>query len=421
MTGSQDDALAKVAAALRDGERLLRAVGSGRRRGSEVPEPERVELRAVDLRGGRVLQVAARTGPRVSAVNVPYADAEAVARQVDSVLSQPYRNWHVETVAETLQLRVTKKGEVLLHVGAAAARSGVPDRAHDRVKDRLIDPDDPLFTVLGADGDKRRQVDAFLRGADAVLRRAAKAGVLRDGALRVVDLGCGNAYLTLAAHRYLSSARPGTRTVGVELRQDLVDRSTERADRAGLDGLTFMPGTIAGVELAGADVVLALHACDTATDEALARAVRWRAPVILAAPCCHHDVQRQLSDHEGAPGPDPYQLVTRHPILRERLADVLTDALRAQLLRLLGYRVEVVEFVDSTHTPRNALIRAVRTGAPATEQLRTEYEDLVRQWQIRPALADMLAPELELAGVAGSPASAPAVVSPRGQPSSPAR
>ena len=402
MTGSQDDALDRVAAALRDGEHLLRAVGSGRRRGAEAPEPERVELRAVDLRGGRVLQVVARTGPRVSTVNVPYADADAVATQVDSVLSRPYRNWHVETDAQTLQLRVTKKGELLLHA-RAAAQGSVPDRGHDRVKDRLIDPDDPLFAVLGADGDKRRQVDAFLRGADAVLRRAAKAGVLDDGALRVVDLGCGNAYLTLAAHRYLSGTRPGTRTVGVELRQDLVDRSTERADRAGLDGLSFLPGTIDGVALEGADVVLALHACDTATDEALARAVRWRAPVILAAPCCHHDVQRQLDAQEGAPGPAPYQLVTRHPILRERLADVLTDALRAQLLRLLGYRVEVVEFVDSAHTPRNAMIRAVRTGAPATEQLRAEYRDLVRQWRIRPALADMLAPELELAGVAGFP------------------
>ncbi len=405
MTGSQDEAVVRLATALRDGERLLRAVGSGRRRGAEAPEPERVELRAVDLRGGRVLQVVARTGPRVSTVNVPYADADAVARQVDSVLSHPYRNWHVETDAETLQLRVTKKGEVLLHASAPAQGRSAPDRGHDRVKDRLIDPDDPLFTVLGADGDKRRQVDAFLRGTDAVLRRAAKAGVLDDGALRVVDLGCGNAYLTLAAHRYLSGTRPGTRTVGVELRQDLVDRSTERAERAGLDGLSFTTGTIAGVALDGADVVLALHACDTATDEALARAVRWQAPVILAAPCCHHDVQRQLAAQEGAPGPEPYQLVTRHPILRERLADVLTDALRAQLLRLLGYRVEVVEFVESAHTPRNAMIRAVRTGAPATEQLRTEYLDLVRQWRIRPALADMLEPELELAGVASPPSS----------------
>ena len=108
-----------------------------------------------------------------------------------------------------------------------------------------------------------------------------------------------------------------------------------------------------------ADLVLALHACDTATDEALARAVRWGARVVLAAPCCHHDVQRQL---RAAAPPHPYGPLVRHGILRERFADALTDALRAALLRLLGYRVEVVEFVDSQHTPRNTLIRAVRTG-----------------------------------------------------------
>ena len=133
--------------------------------------------------------------------------------------------------------------------------------------------------------------------------------------------------------------------------------------------------------------MLALHACDTATDEALARAVRWEAPVVLAAPCCHHDVQRQLAD---ATPPEPYAALTRHPILRERFADVLTDALRSLVLRRNGYRVEVVEFVDSAHTPRNAMIRAVRTGAAARPEVEAEYADLVRQWAVHPALERML-------------------------------
>jgi len=283
------DPLARVRAALLDAEHLVRAVASGRRRGAEVPEPERAELRPVQLRAGLVVQVVSRTGPRVGTENVLVSDATALARTVDALLALPYRNWHVETTAQTLQVRVTKKGDLLAHSGPPPA--GARDTAHDRDRDRLVDPDDPLFTVLGADGDKRRQVDAFLRSTDAVLRRATKAGVLPDGPLRVVDLGCGNAYLTLAAHRYLSDLRPGSRTVGVELREDLVTRSTERAGLAGLDGLTFVPGTIAEADpteaLGGAPhVVLALHACDTATDEALARAVRWAsvgvAPVSLA-------------------------------------------------------------------------------------------------------------------------------------------
>jgi hypothetical protein len=135
------------------------------------------------------------------------------------------------------------------------------------------------------------------------------------------------------------------------------------------------------------DVVLALHACDTATDEALARAVRWRAPVVLAAPCCHHDLQRQL---RGAEPPGPYRLVLQHGILRERLADVLTDTLRAALLRRHGYRVDVVEFVASRHTPRNVLLRAVHTGAAAGAEVEDEYAGLLDQWGVRPALDRML-------------------------------
>jgi hypothetical protein len=133
--------------------------------------------------------------------------------------------------------------------------------------------------------------------------------------------------------------------------------------------------------------VFALHACDTATDEALARAVRWQARFVLAAPCCHHDIAGQL---RGATATGGYQMITRQPILRERFADVLTDALRAALLRLHGYRVDVVEFVDSRHTPRNVLLRARHTGAPPTEAQRAEYAALVDAWGITPALATML-------------------------------
>lgn len=434
MAGSLDSALEQVRAALADTDRLVRAVAAGRRRGRPAPDPERVELRPVDLKAGPALQVVRRrsTEPRVDTRNVLVSDADAFAAELDALLTLPFGDWHVETTERTLQLRVTKKGDALLHEHEATSRvpqasradgrsaaGGTTEarRAHDRVKDRLIDPDDALFTVLGADADKRRQVDAFLRMLATVLDRAERVGAVRDGALRTVDLGCGNAYLTLAAHRYLAARRPASTTLGVELRDDLVERSRRRAAEAGLDGLDFAAGTIAGVgwpggadvvasdraddvRTDGPDVVLALHACDTATDEALARAVCWRAPVVLAAPCCHHAVQRQLTAQGGAPGPHPYGALTRHPILRERFADVLTDAVRAQLLRLLGYRVEVVEFVDSRHTPRNAMIRAVRTGAAPTREQVDEYRDLVSQWGIRPPLEGMLGPELGRLGLA---------------------
>jgi SAM-dependent methyltransferase len=235
-----------------------------------------------------------------------------------------------------------------------------------------------------------------------VVPRAARAAAGAGRPLHVVDLGCGNAYLTFAAHRYLAG-RPelalGVRTVGIDVRPEMVERNERLARSLGLDGLTFAAGTIEAAEPdlpGGVDVVLALHACDTATDDALARAARWAAPAVLAAPCCHHDLQSQLAaaTAAGALPPHPYSALTRHAILRERFTDVLTDAVRADVLRLLGYRVEVVEFVDSRHTPRNALLRAERTGAPADPQRRAEYLDLVGAWHVRPALAQRLDREL---------------------------
>jgi len=149
--------------------------------------------------------------------------------------------------------------------------------------------------------------------------------------------------------------------------------------------MDFVEGTIAGAQTGPVDIVTALHACDTATDEALARAVEWEASLVLAAPCCHHDVAAQL---RRAPTPAPYAMLTRHGILRERLADTLTDALRATLMRLRGYRVDVVQFVESKHTPRNTLLRAVRTGAIADGH---EVDELTGSWHVHPRLGELLA------------------------------
>jgi SAM-dependent methyltransferase len=207
--------------------------------------------------------------------------------------------------------------------------------------------------------------------------------------LRVVDLGCGNAYLTFAAYRYLFDLGAKVQVVGVDVRDDQRVRNTAVAESLGCaDDVTFVAGTIADAAIVEQpDLVLALHACDTATDEALARAIVWKARWVLAAPCCHHDVAAQLKAH---PAPEPYAELTRHPILRERFADTLTDTLRAQLLRLNGYRTDVVEFVDSAHTPRNLLIRARRTDAAPTDAQMAEYNALTTQWSVTPALARLL-------------------------------
>ncbi|HWH00347.1 MAG TPA: SAM-dependent methyltransferase [Pilimelia sp.] len=360
---------------------LRRAVAAGRRR-TATPSMTRAELRPVALRGGARLQIVVSDGRRPHTRNV--APGPEAAAAVDALLAEPFGNWHVETAVRVLQVRVTKRGEAQVHRAAAGpAASGA---AHDRARRHLIDPDDPLFTAVGASAAKRRQVDAFLRALAATLPDRAELPT----PLRLVDLGCGNAYLTFAAYRYLTALGVAVSAVGVDVRDDARDRNTALAERLGYAaGLRFVAGTITAADLGPdrPDLVLALHACDTATDEALARAVHWRARWVLAAPCCHHDLAAQL--RRGQP-PPTYGLLTRHGILRERFAETLTDALRAALLRGHGYRVDVVEFVESAHTPRNLLLRAVRTGAPPTAAQQAEYADLTGAWGVTPALARLL-------------------------------
>ena len=392
-------ALAQVRGRLLDPDTLIRAVASGRQK-MGTPKWRRVELRYVDLQAGRHLQLSEYDETQAHASN--HAVGDGARDAVDDLLDEPFGNWHLETAAETVQLRVTRKGEALVHTSPRAAPAEV-DRGHDRDKERLLPEDDPLFRALGladADGrlkpsrrDKYRQVEEFLRLLDTAVTEAIDKGQLRrpttDAPLRVVDLGCGNAYLTFAAERFLAGVRGlPVHLVGVDVKEQSRKHNEKVAGELGLDA-TFVVGSIGGVTLDEApEVVLALHACDTATDEALARAVGWQAALVLAAPCCHHDVAAQLRK---APTPAPYAMLTRHGILRERLADTLTDALRATLMRLQGYRVDVVQFVESKHTPRNTLLRATRTGAPVKGgSLRRDYDDLVAAWGIHPKLAELL-------------------------------
>ncbi|GLY00752.1 MULTISPECIES: SAM-dependent methyltransferase [Actinoplanes] len=357
---------------------LTRAVAAGRRRGS-APSVVRAQVRPVTLKHGRKLQIVTDDGARPFTRNV--APGDEAAEAVDALLAEPFGNWHVETESATVQVRVTKKGDAQVHRAGAVAPA--TPQEHDRAKQWLLDPGDPLFEVIGGNAAKRRQIDAFLRALAATLPEELPTP------LRVVDLGCGNAYLTFAAYRYLAGRGAQVQVVGVDVREDQRVRNSDVATRLGCSAdVTFVAGTIEDAELPFTpDLVLALHACDTATDQALARAVRWESRWVLAAPCCHHDIAAQL---KGNPAPSPYAEVTRHAILRERFADVLTDSLRAGLLRLNGYRVDVVEFIDSAHTPRNLMLRARRTDAAPTEDQRAEYDALTTQWGVKPALAAML-------------------------------
>jgi SAM-dependent methyltransferase len=382
-----------------DPDALVRAVASGRRKGA-TPRWRRVELRYVDLKAGRRLQVTAYDDQQAHTSN--HEPGEEARAAVDALLDEPFGNWHVDTTTQSHQVRVTKKGEALLHT-AERTDEVEPERDHDRDKGRLLPEDDPVFVALGLSDHegrmkpsrqaKYRQVEEFLRILDASITDATDKGHLRrptaEKPLRMADLGCGNGYLTFAAQRFLTHVRGLPVVVtGVDTKQQSTDHNTAIATGLGL-AADFVVSGIAEVELDPVpEVVLALHACDTATDDALARAVVWESPLVLAAPCCHHDIAAQLRRN---PTPPPYTMLTRHGILRERFADTLTDAVRASLLRLQGYRVDVMQFVESKHTPRNTLLRATRTSGPVSGGgVRQEYDDLVATWAIHPRLAELL-------------------------------
>lgn len=377
---------------LLDADSLLRAVGSGAQRDVAVPW-RRAEVRYVDLAGGRRLQVELFDDRQAFTKN--HDDAEAALVEL---LSIGFANWHVETATATVQVRVNRKGKVLVNRSRRTQTAEV-DRSHDRAKQRILPEDLAMFEVLGlADADGRikpsrqakfRQIEEFVRALGSVVDDAVAAGRIRrptaEDPWRVVDLGCGNAYLTFAAQAWLARSGQPAHVVGVDVKEQSKRHNAEVAAKLGLgDAMSFVTGAIGDVELEAPDIVLALHACDTATDDALAKAVEWQAPVVLAAPCCHHDIAAQI---RAGGAPEPYSLLVRDGIVRERLADTLTDALRAGLLRSLGYRVDVVEFIESAHTPRNSLIRAVRTGRAGS---RSDYDALVEQWQLRPRLGELL-------------------------------
>lgn len=327
-----------------------------------------------------MLQVVSHDGKRDLTKNFTPEELDVI-----SMIQEGYANILIERSDETLTIRITKQGAIQLH--RATNQDSQPiELDHDRKKRRLLPASDAVFQALGISdakgnliprqSDKYRQVDDFLRIIEGVVDQLGES-------IDIADLGCGNAYLTFAVHRYLTLLGKKVKVVGVDNREDSRKRNSGIADSLGLKAeIDFIASNIG--ELAPRDISLAiaLHACDTATDDALAWAVKSGAKVILVAPCCHHFINEKIK-----PANQDWQVVFRDGIMKERFADLMTDSLRAELLRISGYRTDIIEFVSVDHTPRNLLIRAVKTGHLAD---RSSYESLCREWAIKPYLETLL-------------------------------
>ena len=388
---SLEEAFSQALVYFQSSEQIARVVLSGRRRNMQTSS-ERLDVRPVIIKETLHFQVSTSDGRAVTTKN--YLPSEL---PINEYMRSGYANILIEGIEESYSLRITKKDEPLISITPGA---GAVDLAHDKKKERLLDAADPFLREVGisdASGqikpskrDKYRQVEEFLRLLAPTLTSAIEAGHIDKPStstpLTIVDLGCGHAYLTFAAHQYLRSIGMNVKVIGIDVRTASRDRNNEIAKKLGITGsIEFRAEEIAETILKKADVAIALHACDTATDDAIAWAVNAQAKLMMIAPCCHHDIQSQLSE-----SPEPWSLITRHGIMRERLADLLTDSLRMQILKLRGYRVEAIEFIGGEHTPRNLMIRAVRTGAAVESIEVTRYEEMITAWKVKPALARLL-------------------------------
>jgi SAM-dependent methyltransferase len=384
---SEQDYKAVVKRAAADEKGFVRLTLSGRLRGDDTPWIK-VTVRPVLIRGERRMQFSYFDAKKDVTKN--FALDEAMGR-LDEALSMGFGRVHVQTTSGELLARITRKGKVLMTEAKPSRAAAAPTLAHDRAKRRMLDAGDAFLQAIGITGKDGRvlgsmhgkfaQVNEFLR----IMEQALGARGDGRGPVSVVDCGCGNATLTFAACHYLNHAR-GVRAsvVGVDTNEELIDKCTKLRDRLGWKEIDFRRSSIAEyAPSAPPDIVLSLHACDTATDEAIAKGVLWGSRFLFAAPCCQHELHKQLRS-------EAFAAVLRHGVLRERLADILTDALRAAALRVMGYRTDVIEFVSPEATSKNVMIRAEKAGKPGDAAALREYLALKEHWKVEPAIERML-------------------------------
>lgn len=317
-------------------------------------ELKNIYLRPVSLKKGLFVAFNFRYATRDEVKNFPL---ETAIEQLTQMMGQSFLHADLLTTERDYHLKYTRSGEATFS-SQKAAHSAPVETAHDREKRRLLDPAAPWLHTLGITGakgevlanagDKWRQVNKYLEIIDSLLRANP---LPRDP--NIADMGSGKGYLTFALYDFLVQQGYTPRITGIELRPKLVSFCNKAAEQAGFSGLQFISTDIADYRPDRLDMLIALHACDTATDLALAAGIRNKAKIIVAAPCCHKQIRRDMhAQNELTP-------VLRHGILEERQAEIVTDGIRALLLEAEGYKTSVFEFVSTEHTAKNVMITAV--------------------------------------------------------------
>lgn len=357
----------------------------------------KVSARRVEIKGRINWQFEVRLTKQVQHINVSDV-ASVFADQLEALLDKcMFSTLNLKTTEGLYQIMAKpdrSSVKIIHHGGAQNAPKAQPEPvAHNRTKNYIIPEGQPLdfLQQLGVMDETGRvlqpmrrkfvQINRFLEIVDDIYYSLPNRDVLR-----IVDFGCGKSYLTFAMYHYFTKIKERkVDMVGLDLKEQVIHDCNKLAEACGFDKLHFEVGSIEEYQEAysNTDMVVTLHACDTATDFALEKAIKGQVPVILSVPCCQHELNSQVQNETLAP-------LLKYGLLKERFAALLTDALRARILELCGYKVDIIEFVDMEHTPKNLMLKCVYTGEPASPMKRREYETLVGEMQVHPTLESVL-------------------------------
>ena len=350
-------------------------------------ELKRVKLKPIELKGVYTIQLEYQYERILKHENIPL---DTFASHFDLLLEQ-FRQVHAQFTDQSVHVQLSKKNKVLWKSDKQTAVKEV-NLSHNRKKQYLLDDATPYpflirLGVQTEDGkvkkqkyDKFKQINRFVEFIDDSLQYLPQ-----DRTIRILDFGSGKSYLTFALYHYLKVEKGlNIRVTGLDLKKEVIEECNRIATDLQYDDLEFLVGDINDYnDETSVDMVVTLHACDVATDMALARAVKWGAKVILSVPCCQHELNRQLN----TPALD---IMLQHGLIRERFASLATDSIRAELLSLVGYDTQLLEFIDMEHTPKNVLIRAYYTGKKATAEQRARYDAFITLLDAKPFLQNEL-------------------------------
>jgi len=326
-----------------------------------------------------------------------YRGSEA-SQKLDEILALPFNSIILRSTTEDLRVQITNKGKAILHRAKATVARREPPLAHNHSKKLLLPADKPdPFLQATAIMDEQGQVRPSMQGKFSqineflkLLEHTGELERFEKTPVNILDCGCGSAYLAFAAYHYLNNVRgiPAHLT-GIDTNEILIQKDNRQSELLGFSNACFQKSAI--IDYAPQeppDIVLALHACDTATDEAIYQGIVSQSRLIMCAPCCHHNLNQQLR------AVNPFTPVFHDGILKQRLSDILTDTFRALVLRIMGYKTDVVEFVSPEHTNKNLIIRAVRRTQRDRARYIQEYLDLKKYWGVTPYLETLLGDRL---------------------------